>query len=77
MFREGKDGWATGNHFHISVGTGHYNSGSNGNGWQENSSGAWVLTPTGKVLKPEEAFYVDLSSTTIKNSAGINFKKLS
>ena len=76
MFREGKDGWATGNHFHISVGTGHYNGAANGTGWEKNSSGAWVLTPTGKTLKPEEAFYVDPSFTTIKNNTGINFKRL-
>lgn len=70
---EGKEGNATGNHFHISVGTGKYNGGTNGNGWQKNSAKAWVLTPLGKTLKPEEAFFVDPTFTTIINSNGIHF----
>ena len=72
MFLEGKDGNATGNHFHIAVGTGKISGG----GWTTNNKSAWVLTTTGKPLKPEEAFYVDDDFTTIKNAKGITFKKL-
>ena len=67
IFREGKDGNATGNHFHISVGTGDII----GNGWSSNGK-AWVLTTTGKVLKASEAFYLD--GQTIRRSGGYNFK---
>ena len=70
---EGKEGNATGNHFHISVGTDKYNGGKYKNGWQDNSEGEWVLTPLGKTLKPEEAFYVDPTFTNIIDSNGIYF----
>ena len=70
---EGKEGNATGNHFHISVGTDKYNGGKYKNGWQDNSEGEWVLTPLGKTLKPEEAFYVDPTFTNIIDSNGIHF----
>ena len=73
MFYEGMDGYATGNHFHISVGTGSYNGGANGNGWQENTNGAWVLTPTGNTLRPEDAFFIDPDVTEIDNDAGLDF----
>ena len=73
MFREGKDGDATGYHFHISVGTGKYY----GNGWIKNNNKKWVLTTTGKTIKPEEAFYIDESFTTnIINTGGLKFKTL-
>lgn len=67
MFREGKDG-TTGNHFHISVGTGK----KNGTGWLKNSNGAWVLDVNGEPLKSNEAFFVD--GTKIINSKGYVFK---
>lgn len=54
MFREGKDG-ATGNHFHISVGTGHIKEG----GWCKNSAGAWVLQVMGKCICADKAFFVE------------------
>ena len=54
MFREGQDGYATGNHFHISLGTG---NGITGTGWQENNLGEWVLTPIGETIKIEDGFY--------------------
>ena len=73
MFYEGMDGNATGNHFHMSVGTGSYSGGIYENGWQENSNGAWVLTPTGHTLKPEDAFFVDPNITEINNDAGLDF----
>ncbi len=67
MFREGKDG-ATGNHFHMAVGTGH----KNGGGWSKNSKGAWVLTVTGRPLTADEAFY--LEDTEVINAKGYSFK---
>lgn len=68
---EGADG-ATGNHIHMSVGTGHMSGG----GWAQNANGKWVLTVTGTVLKPEQAFYIDAKQTTVLNCAGITFKQL-
>lgn len=72
MFREGTDGQATGNHFHISIGTGKIK----GNGWVQNSKGAWVLYTTGRNLKPEEAFFVNKEKTQIISPRGIDFKFL-
>lgn len=69
LFREGKDGHATGNHFHMSAARGKFT----GNGWVENNKGAWVIT--GKPIKPEQAFYVD-GSTKILNASGLAFKKI-
>ena len=73
MFREGKDGNATGYHFHIAVGTGKFT----GSGWVQNSKGSWVNKTTGKQLKPEEAFYVDKTFTSVKYTNSITFKNLS
>lgn len=70
MFREGKDGYATGNHFHISVGKGTYT------GWTQNSNAQWVLTSTNGTIKPQQAFYLDSSFTNVINSAGISFTEL-
>lgn len=70
MFREGMNGWATGNHFHISVGKGHSLR------WQENSLDAWVLVTGNGTIKPEFAFYIDPTFTTIANSGGIVFSTL-
>lgn len=72
MFKEGNDGNATGYHFHIAVGTGKFT----GSGWVKNSKSAWVNQTTGKQLKPEEAFWIDDSFTTVKNACGITFKHL-
>ena len=72
MFREGTDGNATGNHFHISIGTGRIK----GNGWVQNSKGAWVLYTTGKNIKPEEAFFINKEKTKIISPSGIDFKFL-
>ncbi len=73
MFYEGRSGNATGNHFHMSAGKGGYNGGANGNGWEKNSLGAWVLTPARGTLKPEDAFFVDPAKNTIVNDAGLGF----
>lgn len=67
--KEGTDGHATGNHFHLSAGKGKYKS-----GWVKNSKGKWVLSCTNGAYKPELLFYVDKSFTTIKNSRNIVFK---
>ena len=72
MFLEGNDGNATGYHFHIAVGTGKFT----GSGWTQNTKGAWVNQTTGRQLKPEEAFWIDKTFTTIKNAHGITFKNL-
>lgn len=72
IFLEGKDGNATGNHFHISVATGKIK----GTGWVKNSKGGWVLQTTGKAIKPEQAFYVD-GFTKIVTTQGLTFRKLS
>lgn len=70
--REGRDGNATGNHFHFSAGKGKMSSA----GWTKNSSGKWVLSVTGKAEKPEKLFYVDKSFTKIKKDGGLSFKYL-
>ena len=70
MFREGNDGNATGNHFHISVSASKYVSG----GWQQNNKGAWVIK--GNPVKPEEAFFVDTDFTQIIDRKNLNFKNL-
>lgn len=68
---EGIDG-ATGNHLHISVGTGKMSGG----GWAQNANGKWVITVTGAPIKPQDAFYIDPSFTTVKSKGGISFKTL-
>lgn len=73
MFLEGKDGNATGYHFHIEVATCKFSELKN-NGWVKNNKGYWVIS--NKAIKPEDAFYVDKSFTKIKNSAGLKFKDL-
>lgn len=72
IFREGMDGNATGYHFHMAVGTGKFI----GSGWVQNNKGAWVHQTTGRQLKPEEAFYIDPSFTSIKRSNTITFQNL-
>lgn len=69
--REGNDG-ASGTHLHLAVGLGFVV----GNGWVQNSKGAWVLTTAGGAIKPEDAFYIDPKFTKIVNSAGLKFKEL-
>lgn len=70
MFLEGKDGNATGNHFHISVSKGKFVY----SGWKKNNLNAWCIT--GKPIKPEEAFFIDREFTTIKKTAGLKFKDM-
>ena len=73
MFREGKDGNATGNHFHICINACQFNKLYN-NGWVKNSNGMWVTVPY--PIKPEEGFFVDKEFTKIKNNGDINFKTI-
>ena len=70
MFLEGKDGNATGNHFHISVAKSKFVY----SGWKKNNLGAWCIT--GNPIKPEEAFFIDREFTTIKKTAGLKFKDI-
>jgi len=70
IVREGKDGDATGNHFHIEVAKGKFA----GAGWLKNSLGAWVIS--GDSRKPEECFYIDPTFTTIRNARDLKFIKL-
>ena len=66
ILREGNDGLATGNHFHITANIGKYY------GLLKNSNGAWCYTYE-KSLLPEEAFYVDHDFTSIIDSKGSSF----
>ena len=66
---EGKDGYATGEHFHIVVGRGKMTDG----GWVKNSNGIWVISTTGGAVRPEDSFFIDNTFTTIKNSGGLKF----
>ena len=72
IFREGMNGNATGNHFHMSAGKGDLSS----NGWRENTNGRWVLTATNGTIEPQDAFYVDKDFTTENNNGGISFTYL-
>ena len=69
---EGKDGFATGEHFHIVVGRGKFK----GSGWVKNTNDIWVINTTGGSVKPEDSFFIDNTITTVKNSAGLNFLDL-
>lgn len=72
MFREGKDGFATGNHFHIVFGKGNIV----GNGWVQNNKSEWVLNTTNGTIKPEDACYLDSNFTKVINTQGIQFQTL-
>ena len=71
MFREGTDGNASGNHFHISVGKGKYK-----NGWVQNNKGCWVIDTVSGAIVPEQAFYVDKSFTNVIKTSELKFKEL-
>lgn len=64
---EGTDGYATGNHFHITANTGKYY------GLLKNSNGSWCYTYE-KALTPSEAFYVDKKFTKVMDTKGSEFK---
>lgn len=70
MFREYIDGGATGNHIHMTWGTGKYK----GSGWARNSKGGYALTTTGTNKKPEQIFFIDPKFTTkIRMTQGLSF----
>ena len=66
--REGTDGYATGNHFHITANFGKYY------GMKQNNLGKWVFCYE-KSLLPDEAFYIDKEWTSIKDAKRYNFKE--
>ena len=70
---EGTDG-ASANHIHLSVGLGKFMDKTRG--WTLNSKNKYVIYTTGCALRPEDAFFVDPKFTVVKNSGGINFKRL-
>lgn len=72
MFLEGTDGRATGNHFHISCGRGRFR----GNGWWKNSLGKFVIDVSGGAVPPEKAFYVDTSFTSVRQTKGLAFRRI-
>lgn len=69
MFLEGNDGRATGYHFHISAGRGR----AQGNGWKQNTRGAWVLSTSGGNYPPEKIFYIDPTFTKVQGTKGLQF----
>ena len=69
LLLEGTDGYATGNHFHITANFGKYY------GFLKNSNGSWCFTYE-KSLLPHEAFYVEPTFTTIKNANGSKFQNV-
>ena len=69
MFLEGNDGRATGYHFHISAGRGR----AQGNGWKQNTRGAWVLSTSGGNYPPEKIFYIDPAFTKVQGTKGLQF----
>lgn len=65
--REGTDGNATGNHFHITANIGKYY------GFLKNNNGKWCFTYE-KSLLPNEAFYLDKSHTKVISARNYVFK---
>lgn len=72
IFPKGADGYATGPHFHITIGRGKMS----GSGWSQNNLGLWILKTTGYNIKPEQAFFIDSEFTNIKNRRNLNFLTL-
>ena len=72
VFPKGADGFATGPHFHITLGRGKMS----GSGWAKNNLGLWILKTTEYNIKPEHGRFIDPNFTTIKNTKNINFVKI-
>lgn len=71
--QEGTDGFATGNHFHLSAGKGKFRDPT----WIQNSKGQWDINTTAGRYKPETLFFIDKSVTrNIRNSRGLKFRSL-
>ena len=66
VLMEGTDGFATGNHLHITANLGKYY------GFLQNSNGAWCFTYE-KALTPIEAFYLDRNYTKVISGNNYNF----
>lgn len=73
IMREGKDGNATGYHFHIECAACEFSKLKN-SGWVKNSKSAWVIS--NNAIKPEDAFFIDPDFTKIKQAKGLKFKTL-
>ena len=72
LFPKGADGFATGPHFHITLGRGKMS----GSGWAKNNLGLWILKTTGYNIKPEHGMFIDKNFTTIKNTRNVEFLSL-
>lgn len=72
LFPKGADGFATGPHFHITLGRGKMS----GSGWTKNNLVLWILKTTGYNIKPEHGMFIDKNFTSIKNSRNIEFLSL-
>lgn len=72
LFPKGADGFATGPHFHITLGRGKMS----GSGWTKYNLGLWILKTTGYNIKPEHGMFIDKNFTTIKNTRNIEFLSL-
>lgn len=72
LFPKGADGFATGPHFHITLGRGKMS----GSGWAKNNLGLWILKTTGYNIKPEHGMFIDKNFTTIKNTRNIELLSL-
>ena len=68
-YNEGKKGYATGNHIHLTVGKGKFT----GTGWYKNSDGNWCINNQYDVYK---ALFL-LDTTNIINSGGYSWIKTS
>ncbi len=68
-YNEGKKGYATGNHIHLTVGKGKFT----GTGWYKNSDGVWCINNQYDVFKA--LFLID--TTKIINSGGYTWIKTS
>lgn len=66
---EGTDGYATGNHIHLTAGIAPYK------GLYENTNGKWCFTGEAS-KKPEQLFYVNTKFTKIINKRSLDFKTI-
>ena len=69
ILMEGTDGYATGNHFHVTANIGNYY------GLLQNSNGSWCFTYE-KSLLPNEAFYLDTDYTNVIYDSEYAFQML-
>lgn len=78
MFREGKNGNASGNHLHWSCGYSDkaHTSKTMGTGWGKNSKGAWVMKiPNVTNVEINKALYLDPNFTTKIKDTRLKFKE--